>query len=62
MNKKYIVMGRLLVFLSQKRKSSLNKAKREKDVMRLVYTFIYLFLLSYILVSIHQLLSNMVGG
>jgi hypothetical protein len=55
-------MGRLLVFLSQKRKSSLNKAKREKDVMRLVYTFIYLFLLSYILVSIHQLLSNMVGG
>jgi hypothetical protein len=50
-----IVTGGLLVFLSQKREVNLKKAERQKDVMRIVYTFIYLVLSLYLLISIFKL-------
>lgn len=50
-----IVTGGLLMLLSSRRDPNLNKVEREKDVMRIVYTFIYLVLSAYILVSIFQL-------
>ena len=50
-----IFMGGLTIFLSKKRKTKLNGGVIEKDLLFIVYGLIYLFISSYILISIINL-------